>query len=54
MTHSEIIADLKSRGEHSITFKEDGTIVSLHGKNTINTWMVRNAMLICIDCRTSY
>ena len=54
LTWQEIIADLKSRGEHSIQLHEDGSIKSQHGKATINYWAVINGQLICIDCKTIY
>lgn len=55
MTHTEIIADLKSRGEHSIRFMEDGSILSHHGQNTTNYWCVSSDnKLICYHCKTSY
>lgn len=53
MTPSEIIKDLKSRGERSIKFHEDGTITSMHGRCTCNTWIVGyDGELKCIDCKT--
>lgn len=52
MTPTEIIQDLKSRGERSISFRDDGVIVSLHGKSTVNYWVVINGELKCIDCKT--
>lgn len=54
MTHSEIIANLKSRGEYNIQFREDGTISSRHGKHTYNYWQVVNGILYCYDCKTIY
>ena len=54
MTYSEIIADLKSRGEHSIHFFKDGTIISCHGKHTVNYWIVENDELYCYNCLTIY
>ena len=51
---TEIIQDLKSRGEYNIRFDEDGCIYSNHGKATLNVWMVKDGELICIDCRTIY
>lgn len=54
MTHAEIITDLKSRGEHSIRFNEDGLIISRHGQNTTNYWMVIDKELKCVDCKTKY
>ena len=51
---TEIIHDLKSRGEYNIRFDEDGCIYSNHGKATLNVWMVKDGELICIDCRTIY
>lgn len=52
MTPDEIINDLEQRGERNIIFREDGTIVSFHGKSTINYWYVIDAILICYDCKT--
>lgn len=52
MTYVAIIAKLKILGEYAIQFHEDGTISSRHGKQTYNTWVVRNGQLICIDCHT--
>ncbi len=54
MTHTEIIADLKSRGNYNVQFHENGTITSRYGKATTNYWMVGNSGLICIDCKTSF
>lgn len=54
MTHQEIIQDLKSRGERRVIFHEDGTITSWHGKYTLNTWIVENNELKCINCNTIY
>lgn len=54
MTHAEIITDLKSRGEHSIKFNEDGTIKSQHGKHTFNYWYVKNGQLVNYDCKTKH
>lgn len=54
MTHQQIISDLKSRGESNISFWEDGTIVSRHGRNTVNYWIVLRGELHCYDCKTIY
>lgn len=54
MTPQQIISDLKSRGEHSISFSNDGSIIiSRHGKSTINYWMVVDGELMCYDCKTT-
>jgi len=54
MTHTEIISDLKQRGERNIQFHEDGTITSWHGQSTFNTWILEGSELKCIDCVTRY
>lgn len=54
MSHSEIILDLKSRGEYAIRFHEDGRITSRHGKHTFNTWVVGASGLVCVSCNTRY
>jgi hypothetical protein len=54
MSHAEIIADLKSRGERNISFFEDGSIISLHGVNTVNYWAIVDNKLVCVNCRTIY
>lgn len=54
MSFVEIISDLKSRGERNIEFREDGTIVSCHGKTTTNFWQVIDGKLVCYDCRSFY
>lgn len=52
MTHDQIIADLKSRGERNIQFRESGMIVSFHGACTVNYWIVENRQLVCVNCYT--
>lgn len=54
MTHEEIVADLKSRGEKNIQFREDGVIVTEHGKHTTNYWIVEGKELKCINCKPSF
>lgn len=54
MSHAEIIADLKSRGEKNIKFHEDGRITSQHGQSTYNTWLLIGNELKCTDCKTNY
>ena len=54
MSYTDIISDLKSRGERNISFKENGIIVSWHGLHTINYWYVKDGELICFDCKTVY
>lgn len=54
MSPTEITTDLKQRGERNISFFEDGSIISLHGANTVNYWQVVNDVLICVNCRTIY
>jgi hypothetical protein len=51
---TDIIQDLKSRGEYNIRFEDDGYIYSNHGKATLNVWAIKDNELICIDCRTIY
>ena len=54
MIPQEIISDLKSRGERSIQFYANGTIISYNGKHTVNYWIVKNNKLYCYDCKTVY
>lgn len=54
MNTLDIISDLKSRGERNIKFLDDGTIKTMHGKYTYNTWVLINGELKCIDCKTKY
>lgn len=54
MSTQEIISDLRSRGEYSIKFMDDGTIISCHGKHTVNYWIIKNGELYCYNSRTIY
>lgn len=53
MTPDQIITDLENRDERNIIFHDDGIIISFHGQNTVNYWIVVNNELKCIDCKTT-
>ena len=46
---AEILQELKLRGEHSFNFDriDDRTIISRHGKKTINYWTIIDGRLLC-------
>jgi len=52
MSFEEILIELRSRGEYNIYFHEDGRITSKHGKYTLNSWIVQDEELKCVDCKT--